>query len=102
MLGLVIGDNDMITGFRLVGVQGAEVSTVEEAKQALDEALLRNDLAVIIISEEYSTQSRIHETINKVRVERRSPLIVEIPASRGKPSQIPMSELISKTLGVKI
>ncbi len=36
MLGYVIGDNDMITGFRLVGLEGAEVNSVDEARQALD------------------------------------------------------------------
>ena len=31
MLGYVIGDSDMITGFRLVGVEGVEVTSVDEA-----------------------------------------------------------------------
>ncbi len=34
MIGYVIGDSDMITGFRLVGVEGVEVSTNNEALQA--------------------------------------------------------------------
>ena len=92
----------MITGFRLVGVEGVEVISVDEAWQALNKALARIDLAIIIISEEYSTQSQLHETIEKVRRERRNPLIVEVPGSRGKPSEIRMSDLISKTLGVRI
>ena len=33
MIGYVIGDSDMITGFRLVGVEGAEAATPDEAKQ---------------------------------------------------------------------
>jgi V/A-type H+-transporting ATPase subunit F len=102
MLGYVIGDSDMITGFRLVGVEGIEVTSADEAWQALNKALARSDLAIIIISEEYSTQPQLHETIDKVRRERRNPLIVEIPGSRGKPSEIRMSDLISKTLGVRM
>jgi vacuolar-type H+-ATPase subunit F/Vma7 len=102
MLGYVIGDNDMITGFRLVGVEGAEVTSVDDAWQALNEALARSDLAIIIISEEFSSQPQLHETIDKVRRERRNPLIVELPGSRGKPSEVRMSDLISKTLGVRI
>src|SRR5208283_2913890 len=102
MLGYVIGDSDMITGFRMVGVEGIEVTSVDEAWQALNKALSRSDLAIIIISEEYSTQSQLHETIDKVRRERRSPLIVEVPGSRGKPSETKMSDLISKTLGVRM
>ena len=40
MLGYVIGDSDMITGFKLVGVEGAEVNSVDEARQALNKALV--------------------------------------------------------------
>jgi vacuolar-type H+-ATPase subunit F/Vma7 len=102
MLAYVIGDSDMITGFRLVGVEGAEANSVDEARQALNNALVRTDLAIIIISEEFSTQSQIHEAIEKIRRERKNTLIVEMPGSKGKPSQVHMSDLISKTLGVRI
>ena len=103
MLGYVIGDNDMITGFRLVGVEGvrSKFSRMRHGK-LLDKALARNDLAIIIISEEFSTQPQMHEAIEKIRRERKSTLIVEMPGSKGKPSQIHMSDLISKTLGVRI
>ncbi len=102
MLGLVIGDNDMVTGFRLVGVEGNIVTSVDETKEALEKAFMRNDLAVIVISEEFSPQPQIHEIIDKVRRERISPLIVELPGSKGKESDIRMSDLISKTLGVRM
>lgn len=102
MLGFVIGDNDMITGFRLVGVEGAEAASVDEAGQALDKALARTDLAILIISEEFSTQPQLRERIEKIRRERREPLIVEVPGSKGKPTETRMSDLISKTLGVRI
>ena len=102
MLGYVIGDSDMITGFRLVGVEGVEVTSVEEASRSLNKALERSDLAVIIISEEFSSQIQIHETINKIRRERRTPLVLEIPGSKGKPNETRMSDLISKTLGVRL
>ena len=102
MLGYVIGDIDMITGFRLVGLEGAEVNSVDESRQALDKALARNDLAIIIVSEEFSNQPLMREVIEKVRRERKSTLIVEMPGSRGKPSQVNLSDLVSRTLGVRI
>jgi len=102
MLGFVIGDSDMITGFHLVGVEGVEKTSVDDASEALDKALDRTDLAIIIISEEFSMQTLIRQKIDKVRRERRIPLIVEIPGSKGKPSETKMSELIGKTLGVKV
>ena len=102
MLGYVIGDADMVTGFRLVGVEGVEATSVDEAEQALDKALARSNLAIVIISEEFSAQPQLHERIEKVRRERREPLIVEVPGSKGKPVETRMSDLISKTLGVRI
>ncbi len=102
MLSYVIGDSNMVTGFRLVGVEGAEVASVDEAGQALNNALSRKDLAVIIISEEFSTQPQLYKTIEKARIERKELLIVQVPGSKGKPSETRMSDLISRTLGVKI
>jgi V/A-type H+-transporting ATPase subunit F len=102
MLGFVIGDSDMITGLRLVGVEGVEVSSPDEALQALNKALAQTDLALIIVSEDFSTQPKLHETIDKARREKRHPLIVELPGSNGKPTQIRMSDLISKTLGIRM
>jgi V/A-type H+/Na+-transporting ATPase subunit F len=102
MLGLVIGDSDMVTGFRLVGVEGIEATSTQMAQEELEKALARNDLAIVIVSEEFSVQPQVHDVIDKVRQERISPLIVELPGSRGKPSEIHMSDLISKTLGVRV
>ncbi len=102
MIGYVIGDSDMITGFRLVGVEGAEVASVDDAKRALNIALSRSDIAIIIISQEFSTDAAIHEQVDKIRQERVSPLIVELPGSRGPSSGTPISETISKILGIKI
>jgi len=102
MLGYVIGDADMVTGFRLVGVDGVEATSVEEAEQAFNAALARNGLAIIVISEEFSNYPQLREAIEKVRRERRDPLVVEIPGSKGKPSETKMSDLISKTLGVRL
>ena len=102
MFGYVIGDSDMITGFRTVGIEGAEANSVEEASQALNKALARNDLAIIIVSEEFSTQPQIQETIEKTRSERKNTLIIELPGSKAKTSQVHMSSLMSKTLGIRI
>lgn len=102
MLSYIIGDSNMVTGFRLVGIEGTEVSSVDQASQALNNILSRKDLAIIIISEEYSTQPPLNQIIEKLRTERKEMLIVQVPGSKGKPSQTRMSDLISKTLGVKI
>jgi vacuolar-type H+-ATPase subunit F/Vma7 len=102
MIGCVIGDGDMVTGFRLVGVEGTEVSSVEETKQALNKALSRSDLAIIIISEAYAANPVIRDQLDKIRQERVTPLIVALPGTRGPQKGIPISDMISKILGIKI
>jgi len=102
MLGYVIGDCDMITGFKLVGIEGVEVTSVDEARQALGIALARRDVAVIIVSVAFSTQSLMRESIEKARRELKTPLIVEIPGSRAIGGEIRISDIISKTIGIRM
>jgi vacuolar-type H+-ATPase subunit F/Vma7 len=100
MLGFVIGGNDIITGFRLVGVDGEEVNSVSETRQALNRALVRKEIAIILVSEEFSSQMR--GDIEKARSEHLTPLIVEVPGPKGPSGETRMSDLISKTLGIRI
>ncbi len=92
----------MVTGFRLVGVEGKEVNSVDEATQILEEVLKRNDLAVIVISQAYSTQPKLSQEINRVRLERRTPLIVEIPESKGEAVETNLSDAVNQILGFKL
>jgi vacuolar-type H+-ATPase subunit F/Vma7 len=102
MIAYVIGDNDMITGFRLVGVEGVEALTTDEARHALHGALLRADIGIIIMSEALFVDSTMAEEVDKIRQERVTPLIVELPASKGPSNKMQLSAVISKILGIKI
>jgi V/A-type H+-transporting ATPase subunit F len=102
MIAYVIGDSDMVVGFRLVGVEGVEASSSEEARSALQNALGRSDIGIIILSEAFFTDSSMQNEVDKIRQERVSPLIVELPASKGPSSKMQLSEIISKILGIKI
>ena len=92
----------MITGFRLVGIEGVEAITPAEAKQALNKALTRSDVGVIIISEAFFTDPSMQEAVDKVRQEHVTPLIVEIPGSKGPANKMQLSDMISKILGIKM
>ena len=67
MLGYVIGDADMVTGFALIGVEGVEVTSPKEANQALEKALERGGLAIIIVSEEFSTHPQTLHVVHFTR-----------------------------------
>jgi V/A-type H+-transporting ATPase subunit F len=102
MIAYVIGDKDMITGFRLVGVEGIEVSTTEDAQHALRRAVARSDIGIIIINETFLSEPAIRDEVDKIRQERVTPLIVEVPASNGQSNRMQLSEMISRILGIKI
>jgi len=100
MYALVIGDCDMVTGFRLVGIKGVVVSTVDEARRTLSKAVESVDVALIIISEDFSTKMR--DSIDNLRLNRIAPLIVEIPGRLGPSGAIDMSSIVRKAIGVKV
>ncbi|MCL1977510.1 MAG: V-type ATP synthase subunit F [Candidatus Bathyarchaeota archaeon] len=102
MIGYVIGDSDMLTGFRLVGVEGIEVSSLDETQKALNDALNRTDIAVLIVSDVFSSEPSIREKIDKTRLEHTTPLIVEMPPSRGQSNRPDLSSIISKILHVTV
>ena len=102
MIGYVIGDSDMVTGFRLVGVDGVEATSTDEVKQALRTALTRSDVGIIIISEAFSNDSSIRDEVDNVRQERVTPLIVEISGGKGPSNITHLSDIISKILGIKL
>ena len=102
MIAYVIGDADMITGFRLVGVEGVEVFSTDEARQALQRALSRSDIGIIVISQAFFSDQTLRDEVDKIRQEHVTPMIVEVPASKGASSKMQLSEIISKILGIKI
>jgi vacuolar-type H+-ATPase subunit F/Vma7 len=99
---IAIRNNQMITGFKLVGVPGKEATSPKPALDALKEALTRRDLAIIILSQEFSIEPPIQQEINKTRKERTTPLIVEFPLGKGEAGETSLSQLVSKSLGVRM
>jgi vacuolar-type H+-ATPase subunit F/Vma7 len=98
MIGYVIGDNDMLTGFRAVGVDGVEVSSLDETEKALNKALARTDIAILIVSDVFSNEPSIRKRIDQVRLECTTPLIVEIPSSKKPSNRVQLSDIIGKIL----
>jgi V/A-type H+-transporting ATPase subunit F len=97
---LVIGDYDMVTGFRLVGIRGVVVSTVDEARHTLSKTVEDIDVALVIISEDFST--KIRNTVDELRLNRIAPLIIELPGRLGPSGAIDLSTILRKAIGVKV
>ena len=74
----LISDNiDTLTGMRLAGVEGSVVHEKTELKEALDKVLADKDIGIILLTEKFGRE--FPEITDKVKLERKFPLIVEIP-----------------------
>jgi vacuolar-type H+-ATPase subunit F/Vma7 len=64
--------------------------------------LRRSDVAIIILSNEFTSDDSVRGEIDRIRQEHVTPLIVEVNASKGAATQKTLSETISKILGIKL
>jgi V/A-type H+-transporting ATPase subunit F len=98
----IIGDMDIVSGFRLGGVkEGIAVNSQEEAENALD-TFLDNEISIIIITQKVANEIREH--INNKIGSDVLPMIIEIPdkdgSSEGSSDQ--MADLIKRVIGVEM
>ena len=78
----LISDNiDTLTGMRLAGVEGAVVHEREELKEQLEYALADKSIGIILLTEKFGRE--FPDIIDTFRLERKMPLLVEIPDRHG-------------------
>jgi V/A-type H+-transporting ATPase subunit F len=97
----VIGHQDAVRGFALVGVHGTIANTTEMVNQALDLALNDKTIGIILVTEEAAALSR--QRVDFLTAHSTIPLVVEIPGPDGPLADRPtLSEIIRRTTGVRI
>ena len=98
----MISDNiDTWTGMRLAGVDGAVVPERDELKRELDKVLADKEVGIILLTEKFGRE--FPEIIDNVKLERKLPLIVEIPDRHGtgrKPDFI--TSYVNEAIGLKL
>lgn len=78
----LISDNtDTALGMRLAGIKGVVAHEPAEIEQALQDAMQRSDIGVILMTQK--TLSLCRETVYQYKLACKSPLIVEIPDRHG-------------------
>ena len=98
---LVIGNQDAVWGFALAGVRGQIVATADELNCALDAALADEEIGIVLVTEDVADLAR--RRVDTLRVSSAVPLVVEIPGPAGpRPDRPPLSEVIRRTIGVRI
>ncbi|BCK01896.1 V-type ATP synthase subunit F [Anaerocolumna chitinilytica] len=98
----LISDNvDTYTGMRLTGVDGVVIHSKKHLKEQLDKALADKTIGVLLITEKFSRE--FPDIINDVKLNRKLPLIVEIPDRHGtgrKPDFI--TSYVNEAIGIKL
>jgi V/A-type H+-transporting ATPase subunit F len=97
----VIGDEDTVLGFGMVGVQGNIVRTREKALEMFQAALQNKDIGIIIITEKIA--ELIRTTVDKYLFTVQFPLIVEIPDRTGPAlGRLGIRDMVNAAIGIKL
>ena len=98
---VTIGHPDAVLGFSLVGIPGQAATTTNEVQQALRDVLAREDIGIVLITEDVA--QLIAEQVSRLMLRSAIPLVIEIPAPEseqtGRPS---LTEVIQKTIGIRL
>lgn len=96
----VIGDEDTVLGFSLVGTQGAVASNADEAGAALQKALDNREYGIIIITQDVA--DLIRPDVDRYMFSETFPLIVEIPNRFTGGSSRDLKALVNEAIGVSL
>ncbi len=97
----VIGDEDTVLGFGMVGVGGSVATTVAEAQAAFDAAMADRDIGILVITER--SAQLIRPRVDRLLFSDDFPLIVEIPDRRGRmPDRPTVRETVNSAIGIKL
>lgn len=97
----VIGDEETVLGFALVGVSGTVAKSRDETRQALDRVLREGQAGLIFVTERLAAE--IQDEIENLVLSGKFPLVLEIPDRRGPLGQrTKIRNIIGRAVGVKL
>ena len=97
----IIGDEDTVLGFGMVGVSGKTAGNPDDAQRAFQAMIEDKETAIIIITERAADM--IRPIVDKYLFTVNFPLIVEIPDRKGrKPGGPGIKEMVNTAIGIKL
>ena len=99
---LRISDNvDTYTGMRLAGVDGVVVHEREELRAELEKVLADKSIGIVLLTEKFGRE--FPDIIDTFRLERKMPLLVEIPDRHGTGRKKDfITSYITEAIGLKL
>lgn len=98
----LISDNvDTYTGMRLAGVEGCVVHEKPELRAELEKAVADKSIGIILLTEKFGHE--FPELIDDVKLNRRLPLIIEIPDRHGTGRKTDfITSYVNEAIGIKL
>lgn len=97
----IIGDEDTVLGFGVVGVSGKIATDPDQAQRAFKATLQDKETGIIIITERVADM--IRPIVDKFLFTSSFPLVVEIPDRNGsKPDKPGIREMVNTAIGIKL
>jgi vacuolar-type H+-ATPase subunit F/Vma7 len=97
----VIGEEEIVLGFRFAGIGGAAVTDRDGARAAFREVTGRGTVGVLILTEEVS--ALLEPEVTEWQVKAEYPLVVEIPGLQGRlPGKKTLLESIREAIGIHV
>lgn len=97
----VIGDQETVLGLRLVGVEGSVAVEREDALAAMKEAVARDDVGVVLVTEKVA--AGIRDEVESRLYGVGFPLVLEIPDSSGPvPDRLKIEEVVRRAIGINL
>ena len=98
----LISDNvDTCTGMRLAGVDGIVVHEREELSRALEKVMTDSTIGIVLLTEKFGRE--VPEIIDEIRLNRKMPLIVEIPDRHGTGRRKDfITSYVNEAIGLKL
>ncbi len=97
----VIGDEDTVLGFGMVGVPGRVAEDRPSAESAFEDAIGNSETGIVIITERVT--ELIRKRVDEYLFSERFPLIVEIPDRQGRlEGKAGIREMVNQAIGIKL
>jgi V/A-type H+-transporting ATPase subunit F len=97
----IIGDEDTVLGFALVGVSGKIAADPEKAQRAFESILEDRQTGIVIITERVADM--IRPLVDRYTFAESFPLVVEIPDRKPTgPGRVNIKEMVNSAIGIKL
>jgi V/A-type H+-transporting ATPase subunit F len=97
----VIGDKQTVLGFRLVGIEGTVAAEREDTLAALDDAVIRKDIGIVLITEPLA--GKVRDEVDARLYGIGFPLVLEIPDATGpSPERPEIEEVVRRAIGISV